>query len=71
MLILQNVYEMSAKKFSNKVMEFPVTVFVSKGMYQVLKELKKKTGESYSNYIRTLIMNDQNIDYNGKEINPR
>lgn len=62
---------MSAKKFGNRVMEFPVTVFVSKGMFGKLKDRKDETGESYSNYIRELIMKDLNIDYNGKEINTR
>lgn len=58
---------MSIKKFSNKVMEYPVTVLVSEGMFSKLKSRKKKEGESFSNYIRSLIMQDLKIDYNGKE----
>jgi hypothetical protein len=58
---------MSVKRFSNKIMEVPVTVKVSTGMFKKLRERKNSEGESHSNYIRTLIMNDLNIDYNGNK----
>lgn len=48
-------------------METPVTVLVSDGMFKKLRERKSKTGESHSNYIRSLIMKDLNIDYNGTD----
>lgn len=62
---------MSQKKFSTRVMEVPLTALVSEGMFKKVKQRKKETGESFSNYIRTLIMNDLKIDYNGKETDTR
>lgn len=59
---------MSIKKFSSKVMETPVTILVSQGMFRKLRERKKESGESFSGYIRGLIMNDMNIDYNGNQV---
>lgn len=52
-------------------MEVPLTALVSEGMFKKVKQRKKETGESFSNYIRTLIMNDLKIDYNGKETDTR
>lgn len=59
------------KRFSQKVMEFELKTLISEGMYKALVAKKKSDGESHSNYVRTLIMKDLNIDYNGKKTNPR
>lgn len=62
---------MMAKRFSKKIMEYPVTFLVSQGMNRVLEERKKKTGESHSDYLRGLVKKDLQIDDYGEKINTR
>lgn len=50
------------KKFSTKVMEYPIPLYVSKGMYLAIK----KQG-NMSNYLRTLVCNDLKIDMFGNK----
>ncbi len=55
---------MASKKFSNKVLETSFNIPTSIGMW---KEVKKHQS-NMSHYIRSLIMNDMQIDVHGNKL---
>ncbi len=54
------------KRFTIKVMDYPFRVMISQGLYKIIKKRAEKF-DSYSDYVRQLIMNDNNVDEYGTE----